>query len=99
LVQTKIVTINSLLKLLPNVADPTPFLYNTTMYSASALVAAAVIVNLMIKPVDAKNHEKVELLEVDKKDNSFSQVGIASNKNEIEITSANSKEKKDLNDH
>jgi hypothetical protein len=38
----------------PGTLDPTPGIYNTTMYAMSALLAGALICNLLIKPVNPK---------------------------------------------
>eukprot|EP00808_Paulinella_micropora_P012998 g57501.t1 len=52
LVNTGTVTIQNLLTLCPEgTADPTPFLYNSTMYCAAGLLGLAAIANLGIKPM------------------------------------------------
>ena len=40
--------------------DPSPFLYNNTMYTMSALVGVAAMLHFMVKPVDRKYFEKEE---------------------------------------
>jgi hypothetical protein len=56
LIEAKTVTINALLDILPpGTVDPTPFLYNQTMYSAAAILSMAAIANLVIKPVDRRH--------------------------------------------
>lgn len=62
LISTKVVTIHSLLHLLPDAIDPTPFLYNTTMYAAASVVSLTVIAALTINPVDPRFHEKLPSL-------------------------------------
>ena len=36
--------------------DPTPSLYNTTMYTMAALLVIGFIANAFVKPVDSKHH-------------------------------------------
>ena len=38
----------------PNTIDPTSSLYNSTMYLMAGLLGAALIANLLIRPVDAR---------------------------------------------
>ena len=40
----------------PGTVNPTPSLYNLTMYLMAALLAIALVANALIKPVDAKHH-------------------------------------------
>jgi len=55
LVQAKTVTINKLMHLVPTgTPDPTPFLYNTTMYTAAGVLVIGAIANFTIRPVDPK---------------------------------------------
>ncbi len=35
----------------PGTVDPTPYLYDTTMYGLSGLMATAVVANLLTKPL------------------------------------------------
>jgi hypothetical protein len=57
LVEAKTVTIAKLMEIVPaGTADPTPTLYNTTMYLMAGLLALALIANLSIKPVASKHH-------------------------------------------
>eukprot|EP00457_Paulinella_chromatophora_P003924 gb/GEZN01003933.1/.p1 GENE.gb/GEZN01003933.1/~~gb/GEZN01003933.1/.p1 ORF type:complete len:668 (-),score=54.91 gb/GEZN01003933.1/:61-1989(-) len=52
LVASRTVTIENLLTLCPpDTLDPTPYLYNSTMYSAAALISLAAVANAGIKPV------------------------------------------------
>jgi hypothetical protein len=58
--ETKVVTINTLLTLSPaGTMDPTPFLYDSTMYFAASIVAIASVVSFFIRPVNSKYHEKI----------------------------------------
>jgi len=36
--------------------DPTPSLYNTTMYLMAGLLAVALIANALMRPVDSRHH-------------------------------------------
>ena len=57
LVAAKTVTIARLMEIAPaGTIDPTPSLYNTTMYAMAALLAIAFVSNLLIGPVDKKHH-------------------------------------------
>jgi len=57
LVEAKTVTIAKLMEIVPaGTTDPTPTLYNTTMYLMAGLLALALIANLSIKPVASKHH-------------------------------------------
>lgn len=59
LLQAKTVTIPRLMELAPpGTMDPTPLLYNTTMYGISGMLSVALLANIMIKPVDKKYHMK-----------------------------------------
>ena len=54
MVEAKTVTIAKLMEIVPaGTADPTPTLYNMTMYLMAGLLALAL---LSIKPVAAKHH-------------------------------------------
>jgi MFS family permease len=56
LVATQTVTISRLMEIAPaGTVDPTPSLYNTTMYLMAALLAIGLISNALMKPV-AKSH-------------------------------------------
>jgi hypothetical protein len=41
------------------VIDPTPFLYDTALYSLSGLMCVAAIAHRFVKPVDKKYYEIV----------------------------------------
>ncbi len=57
LVSAKTVTIAKLMEIAPaGTIDPTPSLYNTTMYVMAALLVVAFFANLFIKPVSAHHH-------------------------------------------
>lgn len=57
LVAAKTVSISSLLELAPaGTIDPTPTLYNTTMYCMAALLIIAFFANLMVRPVREHHH-------------------------------------------
>lgn len=57
LVAAKTVTVSKLMELVPpGTVDPTPSLYNTTMYAMAALLVIAFFANLTVRPVDAKHH-------------------------------------------
>jgi hypothetical protein len=64
LVATKTVTIARLLEISPKgTIDPTPFLYDSTFYTVSGILAVAAIANGMISKVDAKYLEAEEAKE------------------------------------
>ncbi|WP_414899030.1 OFA family MFS transporter [Rhodovulum sp. YEN HP10] len=57
LVEAKTVTIAKLMEIAPpGTVDPTPGLYNTTMYCMAALLVVAFFANLAIRPVRARHH-------------------------------------------
>jgi MFS family permease len=57
LVAAKTVTVSKLMELVPaGTIDPTPSLYNTTMYAMAGLLVIAFFANLTIRPVDKKHH-------------------------------------------
>ncbi len=57
LMQAKTVTIASLMKIAPEgTIDPTPGLYDTTMYMMAGLLVLAFFANLMVRPVDDRHH-------------------------------------------
>lgn len=57
LVAAKTVTIARLMEIAPSgTVDPTPSLYNTTMYAMAALLVIALVSNFLVKPVHAKHH-------------------------------------------
>jgi len=44
----------------PGTLDPTPYLYDTALYSISGLMAISAISNYTLKNVDPKYFEKIE---------------------------------------
>ena len=56
LVKAKTVTISKLMEIAPpGTVDPTPSLYNTTMYAMAGLLIVAFFSNLLMKPVHSKH--------------------------------------------
>lgn len=52
LIESKVVTINKMLELVPNdvsIVDPTPFLYDSTMYAMSGVMALCAVGNMGIR--------------------------------------------------
>ena len=59
LIRAKTVTINNLLELMPaDTVDPTVGIYDTTMYATGGVLVAGLVCNALIRPVDARHHEK-----------------------------------------
>ncbi len=59
LVEAKTVTISKLMEIVPaGTVNPTPSLYNQTMYLMAALLIVAFIANFFMRPVDPKHHMK-----------------------------------------
>ncbi len=57
LIAAKTVTIAQLMEIAPTgTVDPTPSLYNTTMYAMAGLLVIALIANALVKPVHEKHH-------------------------------------------
>lgn len=57
LVKAKTVTVARLMEVMPEgTVDPTPSLYNSTMFAMAALLVIAFFANLAVKPVDPKHH-------------------------------------------
>jgi hypothetical protein len=57
LVAQQTVTIGKLMEIAPpGTVDPTPSLYNVTMYLMAALLAIALVANALMRPVDRKHH-------------------------------------------
>ncbi len=57
LVLAKTVTVQKLMEIAPpGTIDPTPSLYNTTMYTMATLLVIGFIANAFVKPVDSKHH-------------------------------------------
>ena len=59
LMAAKTVTVSKLMSIVPEgTMDPTPGLYNSTMYAMAALLVVAFFANLAIKPVASHHHMK-----------------------------------------
>jgi len=59
LMEAKTLTISQLMTIMPQgTVDPSPFLYNDTMYAMAGLVGVASLLHFMVRPVDAKYFEK-----------------------------------------
>jgi len=59
LIQAKTLTISNLMSIMPpGTIDPSPFLYNNTMYTMAGLVSVASVLHFMVKPIDKKYFEK-----------------------------------------
>ncbi len=57
LVARQTVTIGKLMEIAPaGTVDPTPSLYNLTMYLMAGLLAVALVANALVRPVHAKHH-------------------------------------------
>ncbi|AFJ02618.1 Permeases of the major facilitator superfamily [Methylophaga frappieri] len=57
LIASSTVSINAMMEIAPaGTVDPTPSLYNTTMYVMAALLIVALISNRLMRPVDSKHH-------------------------------------------
>jgi len=59
LISARTVTINKMMEILPGVADPTPFLYDSTMYTMAGFMAMAAVGNAVVRPVNPKFFEKI----------------------------------------
>lgn len=65
LVAAKTVTIAKLMEIAPaGTIDPTPSLYNTTMYCMAALLVVAFFANLLMRPVKERHHHDEALAAV-----------------------------------
>ena len=59
LIEAKTLTISQLMTIMPpGTVDPSPFLYNNTMFTMAGLVTVASILHFMVKPVEKKYFEK-----------------------------------------
>jgi len=59
LVEAKTLTISKLMTIMPpGTVDPSPFLYNNTMYTMAGLVTLASLAHFTVRPVDKKYFEK-----------------------------------------
>lgn len=58
LIETKVLTINRLLAMCPpEVLDPTPHVYDTSMYALSGVMSVATVAHLLVKPLSQKQIE------------------------------------------
>lgn len=58
LVQAKTLSIVKLMEIAPpGIMDPSPFVYNSTMYTMAALMSVAAVSHAMVRPVNAKYFE------------------------------------------
>ena len=69
LIEAKTLTISKLMTIMPQgTVDPSPFLYNNTMYTMAGLVSVGAMLHFLVKPVDQKYFEKEVEKTVDKKE-------------------------------
>merc|ERR1719189_146558 len=61
LIEAKTLTITKLMNIMPHgTIDPSPFLYNNTMYTMAGLVGIGAALHFMVRPVDKKYFEKAD---------------------------------------
>jgi len=61
LLETKALTLSKLVTLLPpEMIDPSPFLYNSSMYTMAGLAGVAAALHFAVTPVDKKHFEKAK---------------------------------------
>ena len=61
LIEAKTLTISKLMTIMPpGTLDPSPFIYNNTMYVMAGLVSCGAAMHLMVRPVNPKYFEKVK---------------------------------------
>ena len=59
LIEAKSLTLSKLVTILPpDITDPSPFLYDSTMYTMAGLAACSALLHYYVKPVDRKYFEK-----------------------------------------
>ena len=59
LIEAKTLTISKLMEVAPaGTLDPSPFIYNNTMYTMAGLVGVGAALHFMVRPVDKKYFEK-----------------------------------------
>jgi len=67
LISTKVLTINRLLAMCPpEVLDPTPHVYDTSMYALSAVMGVGTAAHLMVKPLSQKQIEGFQIVNANK---------------------------------
>ncbi|KAG5186811.1 major facilitator transporter [Tribonema minus] len=65
LITSKTLTIAKLMDIVPpGTPDPSPFVYDTTMYAAAGLMGVAAVAHSMVRPVAAKYFESAEQAQV-----------------------------------
>jgi len=61
LIEAKTLTISKLMTIMPpGTLDPSPFIYNNTMYVMAGLVSCGAAMHLLVRPVNPKYFEKVK---------------------------------------
>ncbi len=61
LIEAKTLTISKLMAIMPpGTVDPSPFIYNDTMYAMAALVSVGAALHFAVRPVNHKYFEKDE---------------------------------------
>ena len=61
LIEAKTLTISKLMTIMPQgTVDPTPFLYNNTMYTMAGLVSVGAMLHFLVRPVNKKYFEAEE---------------------------------------
>merc|ERR1712228_892962 len=59
LIEAKTLTISKLMTIMPEgTVDPSPFLYNSTMYTMAGLVGVGAMLHFLVRPVNQKYFEK-----------------------------------------
>ena len=59
LLDAKTLTISKLMTIMPpGTLDPSPFIYNNTMFAMAGLASIGAVMHLLVKPVDTKYFEK-----------------------------------------
>ena len=59
LMDAKTLTISKLMTIMPpGTLDPSPFIYNNTMFTMAGLASVGAVMHLLVKPVDSKYFEK-----------------------------------------
>merc|ERR1712156_284554 len=61
LIEAKTLTISKLMTIMPpGTIDPSPFIYNNTMYTMAGLVSVGAMLHLAVRPVNPKYYEKIK---------------------------------------
>jgi len=62
LLDTKVMTLSKLVSVLPpELADPSPYLYNSSLYTMAGLAGVAALLHFAVRPVDRKYFEKTKI--------------------------------------